>query len=81
MRLSADQKNLIEEAAARSGQPVASFTVAALMDAAQRVVDAQCKIRLSSRNWDLFLKLLDDPPEPNERLRRAAWHYEENVVR
>ena len=80
IQVSTDQKSLIEEAAAISGQPIASFTVSAAIEAARRVVQGQRAIRLSPRDWDRFLNLLDNPPEPNDRLKRAVAHYKDDVV-
>lgn len=78
--LSLDHKRLIEEAAELSGQSLASFSASTLVETARRVVDEHRIIHLSARDRDLFLQLLDNPPEPNERLRRAAEHYRENFV-
>lgn len=62
IQISADQKSLIEEAAALSGLPVTSFTASAAIEAARRIVAGHRTIRLSSRDWDHFLNLLDNPP-------------------
>jgi uncharacterized protein (DUF1778 family) len=78
--VNADQKSLIEEAAALSGQAISSFTVLAAVEAARRVVQGQRSITLSPRDWDLFLNLLDNPPEPNDRLQRAVARYKDGVV-
>ncbi len=80
IQISADQKSLIEEAAALSGQPIASFTVSAAVEAARRVMAGQYAVRLSPRDWDRFLNLLDNPPEPNDHLKRAVAHYQGDVV-
>ena len=80
IQISADQKSLIEEAAAISGQPIASFTVSAAIEAARRVVEGDRAIRLSPRDWDRFLYLLDTPPEPNDHLKSAVAHYKDGVI-
>ena len=80
IQINADQKSLIEEAAALSGQPIASFTVSAAVEAARHVVQGQRAISLSPRDWDLFLNLLDNPREPNDRLKRAVARYKDDVV-
>jgi uncharacterized protein (DUF1778 family) len=80
IQISADQKSLIEEAAALSGQPIASFTVSAAIEAARRVVEGHRSIRLSTRDWDRFLNLLDNPPEPNDHLKRAVARYKDDVI-
>jgi uncharacterized protein (DUF1778 family) len=81
IQISAEQKSLIEEAAALSGQPITSFAVSATVEAARRVMEGQRAFRLSSRDWDRFLNLLDNPPEPNERLKRAVARYEDDVTK
>ena len=35
---------------------------------------------LSDRDWDMFLDLLDNPPEPTPALRAAAAHYKERYA-
>jgi uncharacterized protein (DUF1778 family) len=80
VHLSAEQKNLVEEAAAMSEQAVDSFAASALVEAARRVMVAQRVIRLSDRDRDRFLELLDNPPEPGVRLKQAAEWHKENVV-
>jgi uncharacterized protein (DUF1778 family) len=35
---------------------------------------------LSPTDWDRFLNLHDNPPEPNDRLKRAAAHYKDDSV-
>ena len=80
IQFSADQNGLIEEAAAISGQAVASFTASAAIEAARRVVEGHRVIRLSSRDWDYFLDLLDNPSEPNDHLKRAVARYKDDVI-
>ncbi len=81
VRLSADEKKLIEEAAALSEQPVGDYTVSTLVESARRLVDGHRPIRLSSRDRDRLLELLDNPPKPGERLLRAAQQHKENIIR
>ncbi len=80
-RLSADEKGLVEQAADLSGQPVASFVAGAVLDAARKLLDEHCIIRLSNRDRDRLFELLENPPEPNERLKAAARWHKENVIR
>ncbi|HEU0055453.1 MAG TPA: DUF1778 domain-containing protein [Longimicrobium sp.] len=73
-------KSLIERAALYSGETVTSYAVSTLADAARRVVREHEMTMLSDRDRDLFLDLLDNPPPPNEALRRAAASYRERIV-
>jgi uncharacterized protein (DUF1778 family) len=75
LQISVEQKSLIEEAAALSGQPITAFTISAAVEAARHVIRGERAIQLSSRDWERFLKLLDDPPEPSDHLKRAVARY------
>ncbi len=81
VRLTTEQQKLVEEAAALSGQPVAEFTASSAVESARRVVDGQRPIRLSNRDRDKLLELLDNPPKPGPRLMRAAQQHKENIIR
>jgi uncharacterized protein (DUF1778 family) len=79
VRLQADHKNLIEQAASMLGQSVSSFAVSTLVREAGRVVEESVILKLSNRDRDIFLAMLDNPPEPNDRLRRAFDRHKEQV--
>jgi uncharacterized protein (DUF1778 family) len=78
--LTDDQRTLLETAAAVSGQPAAAFAASAVLETARRTVDGRRGIRLSNRDRDYFLSLVDNPPEPGSRLVRAAEQHRENVI-
>ena len=67
MRLSADHKELIERAAALTGQPLSRFAVATLVEHAQEVITRHEQTSLSQRDWSAFLHILDET-EPNAAL-------------
>ncbi len=79
VRLNSKHKSLIEKAASYRGQTLSSFTVFTLVEEAKRVVENHGKIRFSDRDRDRFLQLLDQSPEPNSQLIRAAKRYVERV--
>ena len=81
VRLSAEHKQIIERAAGLLGQTVSAFTVSTLVQQAEQVVERFGVLRLTDRDRDLFLAALDNPPEPNARLRRAARSHAEKVRR
>ena len=72
VRLAADHKNLIEQAASLRGQTVSAFAVSTLVAEAGRVVEESTVLRLSNRDRDAFLAALENPPAPRARLRKAA---------
>jgi uncharacterized protein (DUF1778 family) len=74
-RLNRRVKEVIERAAAVSGQSVSEFAVSTLYRTATEVLEKEQVTRLSNRDRDVFLALLDSDGKPNEALKRAARRY------
>lgn len=74
-RLNQQIKEVIEQAALVSGQSVSDFAVSVLYHAAKEVLENEQTTRLSNRDRDLFLALLDSDARPNAALKRAAKRY------
>ncbi|HEX5733378.1 MAG TPA: DUF1778 domain-containing protein [Blastocatellia bacterium] len=74
-RLNRQVKEVIEQAAAVSGQTVSDFAVSALYRTAKEVLEREQTTRLSNRDRDIFLAILDSDAKPNEALKRAARRY------
>jgi len=77
-RLSFEAKLLIEQAAAASGQTVSAFAVSRLVRSAEEVLERR---KLSDRDRDRFLELIDRNDEPSPALKRAARDYERSLAR
>lgn len=75
IRLNAATKELIQQAAELRNETITQFAVAALAERAGKVVAEHQRTVLSNRDRDLFLKLLDAPPQPTKALRKAAAQY------
>ena len=78
-RVSAAQKNLLQQAATLSGRTLSEFVVASAQDAARRVLAEHESIRLSREEQLAFVQALLKPPEPNARLKRAAKAYRQRT--
>lgn len=74
-RVTKDQKDLIERAAAIQGRSVTDFVVSTVQDAAQKAIEDHQRIKLSIRDAEAFVEALLNPPEPNERLRETIRRY------
>ena len=74
-RLNSQVKEVIEQAAAVSGQSVSDFAVSALYRTAKEVLEREQTTRLSNRDRDVFLAMIDSDAKPNEALKRAAKKY------
>lgn len=71
-RLPSEIKKRVENAALVSGITVTDFAISALERSANQVLSQHEVRKLSTRDRDMFLAMLDDPPEPNEALRKAV---------
>jgi uncharacterized protein (DUF1778 family) len=67
----------LQEAADLVGATVNQFVLQAAIKEAEEVIDRERVIRLSKRDSARLLELLDNPPPPNARLRRALERREE----
>jgi uncharacterized protein (DUF1778 family) len=75
-RLPAGLKTTIEEAAACLGQSVGDFAVSTLAQTARSVIEQHQVTRLSNRDRDAFMAILDDAgARPNKALKAAAKRY------
>lgn len=72
LRIPPDKKAVIARAAALEHMDLTGFILRSVMPEAQAVVDRAEHIALSERDSLLVLDLLENPPEPTEKLRRAA---------
>lgn len=74
-RLTSDQKELLEHAAALQGRTVTAFVLASAEEAALKTIREHETIRLSERDREAFIDALLNPPRPSKRLRAAAAAY------
>ncbi len=79
VRLSADNKALLEQAALETGSTLSKFVVNSALAAARDVIENVERMVLRGEDRDFFLAMLENPPEPNEALRKAMAHYKEII--
>lgn len=80
-RLPPEIKERIESAALVSGVTVTDFAITALAGAAREVLEKHHTTVLSDRDRDIFLAMLEEPPEPNEALKKAVKEYKKRIVK
>lgn len=78
-RIAPENKQVIEKAALLNGQTVSDFAVSTLLKSAREVLEHHEQTKLSDRDRDLFLEMLDNPPAPSEALRQAVENYRQRV--
>ncbi|VUS23190.1 DUF1778 domain-containing protein [Klebsiella spallanzanii] len=72
LRLTPDDKSMIEEAAALTNQSMTQFMVSSASAHAAEVIEQHRRLQLSEESWNQVMEAISNPPEPNERLRQAA---------
>ena len=65
-------RDTLEQAAELLGATVNQFVVQTAYLEAQRVIERESVIRLSQKDAQKVLTLLDNPPKPNKRLKDAV---------
>ncbi|GLS31071.1 Uncharacterized conserved protein, DUF1778 family [Mesorhizobium albiziae] len=72
IRVKPDVKARLMRAAALRHTDLTSFVTQSALREAETVIADAAAIRASERDFARILKLLDNPPKPNARLRAAA---------
>ena len=70
-RLPASVKETLQKAADLTGATLNQFMVAAAVKEAQKVIQLELVIQLSSEEADKIFSLIENPPQPNEHLLSA----------
>jgi uncharacterized protein (DUF1778 family) len=78
-RVTSEQKNLIERAAALQGRTVTDFVLTSVRDAARRAIEEHNQISLSVRDSEAFVDALLNPKPVNDRLRDTVRRYRERA--
>ncbi|OGS76536.1 MAG: hypothetical protein A2Z94_01240 [Gallionellales bacterium GWA2_55_18] len=63
-------------AAELTGATVNQFLVQSALKEAQAVIERADVIRLSPRDWNWLLELIENPPKPNAKLKAAMKRYQ-----
>lgn len=78
LRATPQEKALLTRAAALEHLDVTSFIMRTVVPTAREVVQRTEQVKLSERDTLLVLNLLENPPEPNDKLRAAAVAWRSN---
>ncbi len=78
-RVSPEQKELIERAAAYSGRSVSDFVVAHVEVAAKKVVDEYERLHLNQEQSKTLVEALLSPKRPNKKLRSVMENHRKRV--
>ena len=78
-RVTAEQKTLIERAAALQGRSVTDFVLTSVQDAARRAIEEHQQLELSVRDSEAFVDALLNPKPVGDRLRETVRRYREST--
>lgn len=78
-RISSEQKDLMQRAAALQGRSLTDFVVESALRAAEATIREQAVIVLSARDSQTFVEALLNAPAPNDTLFAAAKRYQHEV--
>jgi uncharacterized protein (DUF1778 family) len=78
-RVTAEQKSLIERAAALEGRTVTDFVLTSVQDAARRAIEAHHQLAISVRDSEAFVDALLNPKPVNDRLRDTVRRYRQRA--
>ncbi|OGA65464.1 MAG: hypothetical protein A3G81_12610 [Betaproteobacteria bacterium RIFCSPLOWO2_12_FULL_65_14] len=79
-RVPQDVQGTLEQAAELQGATLNQFVVQAALSEARRIIERDRVIRLSSVDAAFLLNLLEKPPAPNARLRKAFRAYKKRTL-
>ena len=77
LRVTQEQKELLERAAALKGVSLSAYTLLLVLPAAKQEVDSHERLVLSNRDRDLFMSVMENPPELKGKLKSAIRNYKE----
>ncbi|WP_404359512.1 DUF1778 domain-containing protein [Methylotuvimicrobium sp. KM1] len=78
-RVSEQIKETLIAAADLTGATLNQFLVQAALEKAERVIEKDKLIHLSQQDAEFFFDVLDNPPEPNDKLINAVKNYKARI--
>ena len=75
LRVTQEQKELLERAATLKGISVSAYTLLHVLPAAKQDVDSHERLVLSDRDRDLFMSVMENPPALKGKLKSAIARY------
>lgn len=81
LRVTAEQKALLEKAASMQGVSLSAYTLLHLLPQAQKDLEEREKLVLTDRDRDLFLSAMANPPKLQGSLKTAIAEYRDKYVK
>ena len=81
IRLNTLSKLKLERAAAYAHKSLSEFVLGQALSAADEVIHKHEALTLNEADWEVFLDALENPPEPNTKLKQAFAEHKKRVQR
>ena len=78
-RVTEQVKDTLSTAAEIMGATLNQFLIQAALEKAENIIEKDKVIYLSKNDAQVFFEALDNPPEPNEKLRNAFKNYKKKI--
>lgn len=75
LRVTQEQKELLERAASLKRVSLSAYTLFYVLPAAKQEVDSHERLVLSNRDRDLFMSVMENPPDLKGKLKSAIKKY------
>lgn len=79
IRLDSRSKQKLERAAVYAHKSLSEFVLGQALSAADEVIEEHETLTLNETDWVIFLDALENPPEPNARLKQAFSEHKRRV--
>ena len=79
LRLDNITLNLLEQARTYVDLNKSKFIRQSIREKAESIIAEHEKTRFTQEDWYQFFDMLDNPPEPTERMKKAAKKYQEII--
>lgn len=76
IRMDAVTLQLLERARSYVDLDKSKFIRQSIREKAESVISEHEKTRFGTGDWQMFFAMLDNPPEPTERMKKAALTYQ-----
>ena len=80
-RVTRDVRTTLQQAADMVGATVNQFLVQAALKEAQEIIERERIIQLTQRDAAMFFRVLERPPKPKPKLRKAVAAYRKSGLR
>ncbi len=78
-RTTTEIQEIIQRAADYSGATLSQFLIESAMERARNVIERTETLSLSMKGADALFSALENPPKANDKLLKAAQHYNDTV--